>query len=168
MENIKVVLVHKDAPEVMRRLATRVIDGSKLRSMGRENRFAEAREIYNRMMGISSTIHPYEITETDEPPYEQPALPESALEKFIETQEMRATKRLADALADGLARVLQPVPPSPPSAPQPAEPEEPVADPEPPVEVEPPKVRGAVAGPGTRTMRSPKPRARAKSQRERL
>jgi hypothetical protein len=104
MRNVKVLLVHKGAPATMRRLATRVIDGSRLKAESIEGRFAEAKAIYNQMMGIASTIHPYEIDETDEEPTKPPQMPESSIGLYMEKLEDKATQRLADALATGIAK----------------------------------------------------------------
>jgi hypothetical protein len=103
MSNIKVTLIHPGAPDVMRRAAARVIDGKQLKAVSLDGRFAEAKAIYNRMLGIKSTTHEYDIAETDEPPYVAPDMPVSEAGKFQQAQEDRVLSRMANMLAAGIA-----------------------------------------------------------------
>lgn len=101
--NIKVTLVHPGAPDSMKRAAARVIDGSQLRAVSLDGRFAEAKAIYNRMLGIKSTTHEYEISETDEPAWKEPDLPKSSAGAFQQAQEDKVLQRMAGMLAEGIA-----------------------------------------------------------------
>ena len=103
MSNIRVTLIHPGAPEAMRRAAARVIDGTKLRAVNLDGRFAEAKAIYNRMLGIKSTTHEYDIAETDEPPYVAPDMPISEAGKFQQAQEDKVLSRMASMLSAGIA-----------------------------------------------------------------
>jgi hypothetical protein len=101
--NIKVTLIHTGAPDAMKRAAARVIDGSLLKAVSLDGRFAEAKAIYNRMLGIKSTTHEYDIAETDEPAYVAPEMPISEAGKFQQAQEDKVLGRMATMLAQGIA-----------------------------------------------------------------
>jgi hypothetical protein len=104
MTNIKVTLVHTDAPADMKRRAARVIDGSLLKAASPEGRKSEAIALYNQMMGIVSTIHPYETVETDEPATPPLLVPESAVGKYQDAMEDKAMGKMANMLAAGIAK----------------------------------------------------------------
>ena len=87
----------------MKRAAARVIDGSLLKAVSLDGRFAEAKAIYNRMLGIKSTTHEYDIAETDEPAYVAPDMPISEAGKFQQAQEDKVLGRMATMLAQGIA-----------------------------------------------------------------
>lgn len=101
--NVKVTLVHEGATDYMKQSAARVIDGSLLKANSLEGRMQEAKAIYNRMMGIKSTPHPYQIVETEEPPYKAPAIPVSEAGKLQQEIEDKVLRRTADMLAEGIA-----------------------------------------------------------------
>lgn len=104
MQNVKVCLVHTDAPPSMKLACTRVIDGRLLHAESVEGRAQEAKAIYNRMMGVKSTPHPYEITETDEPAYTPEPIPVSSAGQYIQAQEDKSLTRMSAIIAEGIAK----------------------------------------------------------------
>jgi hypothetical protein len=99
MSNIRVVLVHKGDTSEMRRTATRVIDGRLLKAGSLDGRVQEAKAIYNKMLGIKSTVHEYEIVETDEPPYVPAPMPVSDAGAYQRRKEDEAIERVAEIIA---------------------------------------------------------------------
>jgi hypothetical protein len=93
----------------MRQLATRVISGECFQSASVDGRKSEAQAIYNRMMAIKSTNHPYEIQETDEPATQTPPEPTRATNPILppEEQEKRFTSALAKGIAEGVVTALE-------------------------------------------------------------
>jgi hypothetical protein len=104
--NIKVTLVPANATETERKIASRVIDGSLLKSETPGGRSNEAIAIYKQMMGIKATPHQCDAVETEEAPYNPPVVQESEVAKYMQRQESQANSQIASIVAATVSATL--------------------------------------------------------------
>jgi len=109
LKNAKVCCIAIDATPMQKELATRIIPGNLLPPVGTPGRQEAAKDIYNRMFGIYTTIHPYAIEDTDDPvPEPVPDVNTPVMEKYKTKVAKEASEGIAQAIVEATTRIAKP------------------------------------------------------------